>query len=128
MRPRAGRRFERRRLATVGRVGQTNGDTVHFDIIDKDGNMISATPSGGWPQSSPVIPEMGFPLGTRGQMFWLEEGLPGLAGAGQAAPQHPHARRSPIATASPTWSGARRAVISRISGSPRSSCATSIAA
>jgi gamma-glutamyltranspeptidase/glutathione hydrolase len=62
---------------TVGRVGQTNGDTVHFDIIDKDGNMISATPSGGWLQSSPVIPELGFPLGTRGQMFWLEEGLPG---------------------------------------------------
>jgi len=62
---------------TVGRVGQTNGDTVHFDIVDRDGNMITATPSGGWLQSSPVIPELGFPLGTRGQMFWLEEGLPG---------------------------------------------------
>ena len=62
---------------TVGRVGQTNGDTVHFDIVDRDGNMIAATPSGGWLQSSPVIPELGFPLGTRGQMFWLEEGLPG---------------------------------------------------
>ena len=61
---------------TVGRLGQTTGDTVHFDIIDKDGNMISATPSGGWLQSSPAIPELGFPLGTRGQMFWLEEGLP----------------------------------------------------
>src|SRR5262249_33076482 len=60
----------------VGRMGQTSGDTVHFDIVDKDGNMISATPSGGWLQSSPVIPELGFPLGTRGQMFWLEEGLP----------------------------------------------------
>ena len=62
---------------TVGRVGQTNGDTVHFDIVDREGNMITATPSGGWLQSSPVIPELGFPLGTRGQMFWLEEGLPG---------------------------------------------------
>jgi gamma-glutamyltranspeptidase/glutathione hydrolase len=68
---------------TVGRVGQTNGDTVHFDIIDKDGNMISATPSGGWLQSSPVIPELGFPLGTRGQMFWLEEGLPGSLAPGK---------------------------------------------
>jgi gamma-glutamyltranspeptidase/glutathione hydrolase len=38
--------------------------------------MISATPSGGWLQSSPVIPELGWPLGTRGQMFWLEGGLP----------------------------------------------------
>lgn len=62
---------------TVGRVGQTNGDTVHFDVVDREGNMIAATPSGGWLQSSPVIPELGFPLGTRGQMFWLEEGLPG---------------------------------------------------
>ena len=42
------------------------GDTVHFDIIDQAGNMVSATPSGGWLQSSPVIPELGFCLGTRG--------------------------------------------------------------
>ena len=68
---------------TVGRVGQTTGDTVHFDIIDQDGNMISATPSGGWLQSSPVIPELGFPFGTRGQMFWLEEGLPGSLAPGK---------------------------------------------
>ena len=38
--------------------------------------MLSATPSGGWLQSSPVIPSLGWPLGTRAQMFWLEEGLP----------------------------------------------------
>ena len=62
---------------TVGRLGQTSGDTVHFDIVDREGNMISATPSGGWLQSSPVVPELGFPISTRGQMFWLEEGLPG---------------------------------------------------
>jgi len=61
---------------TVGRLGGTRGDTVHFDIVDEAGNMVSATPSGGWLQSSPVIPELGFPLGTRAQMFWLEEGLP----------------------------------------------------
>ena len=48
-----------------------------------DGNMISATPSGGWLQSSPVIPELGFPIGTRGQMFWLEEGLPGSLAPGK---------------------------------------------
>ncbi len=61
---------------TVGRLGTVRGDTVHFDIIDKDGNMIAATPSGGWLQSSPVIPELGFPLGTRAQMFWLDESHP----------------------------------------------------
>jgi gamma-glutamyltranspeptidase/glutathione hydrolase len=38
--------------------------------------MISATPSGGWLQSSPTIPRLGFPLGSRLQMLWLEEGLP----------------------------------------------------
>src|SRR6516165_5717302 len=59
---------------TVGRLGEMRGDTVHFDIVDKAGNMISSTPSGGWLQSSPVIPELGFCLGTRAQMFWLEEG------------------------------------------------------
>ena len=52
------------------------GDTVHLDVADRFGNLVSATPSGGWLQSSPVIPELGWPLGTRAQMFWLEEGLP----------------------------------------------------
>jgi len=52
------------------------GDTVHIDVIDRHGNMISATPSGGWLQSSPTVPELGFCLNTRGQMFWLDEGLP----------------------------------------------------
>ena len=61
---------------TVGRLGEVRGDTVHFDIVDRAGNMVSATPSGGWLQSSPVIPELGFCLGTRGQMFWLEESHP----------------------------------------------------
>jgi gamma-glutamyltranspeptidase / glutathione hydrolase len=52
------------------------GDTVHLDVADRFGNLVSATPSGGWLQSSPVIPELGWPLGTRAQMFWLEERLP----------------------------------------------------
>ena len=56
--------------------GASIGDTCHLDVIDRWGNMISATPSGGWLHSSPAIPELGFALGTRMQMFWLEEGLP----------------------------------------------------
>lgn len=59
------------------------GDTCHLDVIDRHGNMVSATPSGGWLQSSPVIPDLGFCLGTRGQMFWLEEGLPNSLCGGQ---------------------------------------------
>ena len=68
---------------TVGRLGTTRGDTVHFDIVDQAGNMVSATPSGGWLQSSPVIPELGFCLGTRAQMFWLEEGHPASLAPGK---------------------------------------------
>lgn len=61
---------------TVADVVAERGDTVHIDVIDRHGNMVAATPSGGWLQSSPVIPSLGFPLGTRAQMFWLERGLP----------------------------------------------------
>ena len=59
------------------------GDTVHIDVIDRHGNMVSATPSGGWLQSSPVIPDLGFCLGSRAQMFWLEEGLPASLAPGK---------------------------------------------
>jgi gamma-glutamyltranspeptidase/glutathione hydrolase len=68
---------------TVGRVGEMRGDTVHFDIVDQAGNMVTATPSGGWLQSSPVIPDLGFCLGTRAQMFWLEEGHPAALAPGK---------------------------------------------
>jgi gamma-glutamyltranspeptidase/glutathione hydrolase len=61
---------------TVDTRGTTRGDTCHVDVVDRWGNIVSATPSGGWLQSSPVIPSLGFPLGTRAQMFWLEPGLP----------------------------------------------------
>jgi gamma-glutamyltranspeptidase / glutathione hydrolase len=69
--------------ASISRDGAVRGDTVHFDIIDRHGNMVSATPSGGWLQSSPVIPELGFCLGTRAQMFWLEEGHPAALAPGK---------------------------------------------
>ena len=52
-------------------------------MIDRHGNMVAATPSGGWLQSSPVIPELGFGLSTRAQMFWLEEGLPASLAPGK---------------------------------------------
>ncbi len=52
-----------------------DGDTAHLDVADHHGNMISCTPSGGWLQSSPVIPSLGMSLGTRAQMFWLQDGL-----------------------------------------------------
>lgn len=61
---------------TVRPDGETRGDTCHIDVVDRWGNMISATPSGGWLQSSPTIPALGFCLGSRLQMTWLQEGSP----------------------------------------------------
>ncbi|MGV4793948.1 gamma-glutamyltransferase family protein [Rhizobium sp. F40D2] len=55
---------------------EKRGDTVHIDVIDRDGNMVSVTPSGGWLQSSPTVPGLGFCLNSRAQMFWLKPGLP----------------------------------------------------
>jgi gamma-glutamyltranspeptidase / glutathione hydrolase len=52
------------------------GDTCHLDVADRHGNLVSATPSGGWLHGAPVVPGLGFCLGTRAQMFWLTEGLP----------------------------------------------------
>jgi gamma-glutamyltranspeptidase/glutathione hydrolase len=68
---------------SVGKRGVARGDTVHIDVIDRHGNMFSATPSGGWLQSSPVIPALGWPLGSRAQMFWLEEGQPASLAPGK---------------------------------------------
>ncbi len=62
--------------ASAGTGEPTRGDTCHIDVVDRDGMVISATPSGGWLQSSPTIGELGFCLGTRAQMLWLEPGLP----------------------------------------------------
>jgi gamma-glutamyltranspeptidase/glutathione hydrolase len=61
--------------ATLGAVSLGPGDTCHLDIADRFGNLVSATPSGGWLQSSPVVPGLGFCLGTRGQMFTLSPGF-----------------------------------------------------
>ena len=77
---------------TVGHLGEVRGDTVHFDIIDRHGNMLAATPSGGWLQSSPTIPALGFCLGTRAQMFVLDRDHPAALGKG----------RRPRTTLSPT--------------------------
>jgi gamma-glutamyltranspeptidase/glutathione hydrolase len=74
-------------------VGEpTRGDTCHVDVVDRFGNFVAATPSGGWLHGSPVVPDLGFSLSTRAQMFWLEDGLPN-----SLAP-----RKRPRTTLSPT--------------------------
>jgi gamma-glutamyltranspeptidase/glutathione hydrolase len=61
---------------TMAHLTERRGDTVHIDVIDRWGNAVSTTPSGGWLQSSPTVPGLGMPLNSRAQMFWLEDGLP----------------------------------------------------
>jgi gamma-glutamyltranspeptidase/glutathione hydrolase len=56
--------------------GQVRGDTCHLDVADRFGNVVAATPSGGWFQSSPAVPGLGFSVTTRGQMFWIDRDLP----------------------------------------------------
>jgi len=76
----------------MGNVRGFHGDTTHLDAADCDGNMVSITPSGGWIWGSPVIEGLGFPLGTRGQMFSLDTSHPNCIA--------PHKR--PRTTLSPT--------------------------
>ncbi len=55
-------------------------DTTQLTAADAAGNLVSATPSGGWILTSPAVPELGFPVGTRAQMFSLDAEHPnGLA-------------------------------------------------
>ena len=56
--------------------GRLQGDTCHLDVADRFGNLVAATPSGGWLQDSPAVPGLGFSVSTRGQMFWLDRDLP----------------------------------------------------
>jgi gamma-glutamyltranspeptidase / glutathione hydrolase len=63
---------------TVTQMGATRGDTCHVDVADRAGNLVACTPSGGWLQSSPAVPGLGFCLGTRAQIFNLEPGHPNV--------------------------------------------------
>ncbi len=86
---------------TMAHLSARRGDTVHLDVIDRWGNMISATPSGGWLQSSPVVPGLGMSLNSRAQMFWLDEGFPTTLAPG----------RRPRTTLSPSMAEGRRGAL-----------------
>ena len=80
---------------------RARGDTCHLDVADRWGNVVTATPSGGWLQSSPVIPSLGFCLGTRAQMFTLDPGLPATIAPG----------KRPRTTLTPDAGAARRRAV-----------------
>ena len=50
--------------------------TTAVNVVDKDGNLVSACPSGGLLQFSPAIPGLGFSLSERAQAFYLDEAHP----------------------------------------------------
>ncbi|MEU4569782.1 gamma-glutamyltransferase family protein [Micromonospora sp. NPDC023956] len=70
-------------IPAVVRLTEASGDTCCLTAVDREGNLVAATPSGGWLKSSPVVPGLGFPLGTRGQMAWLVEGHPNSLAPGK---------------------------------------------
>lgn len=53
-----------------------DGGTTHVSVIDRDGNMVCATPSGGSFGKSVFFPELGCALSTRIEMFNFEDGHP----------------------------------------------------
>ena len=83
---------EAREVRDLGLGHAHISDTTHLDSVDAQGNMVAATPSGGWLGTSPVVKGLGFPMGTRGQMFFLNEARPNALA--------PHKR--PRATLTPT--------------------------
>jgi len=62
---------------------QGRRDTTQCVAADAAGNVVAATPSGGWILTSPVVPELGFPLGTRAQMFVLDPAHPNVLAPGK---------------------------------------------
>jgi gamma-glutamyltranspeptidase/glutathione hydrolase len=57
--------------------------TTHIAAIDRDGNMIALTPSGGVFRKSVFSPELGCTLSTRSEMFYLEDGHPNAIAPGK---------------------------------------------
>jgi gamma-glutamyltranspeptidase/glutathione hydrolase len=57
--------------------------TTHIAAIDRDGNMMCLTPSGGVFRKSAFAPELGCTLSTRSEMFVLEDGHPNALAPGK---------------------------------------------
>jgi len=48
-------------------------DTTHISVIDKDGNVFDATPSGGWIPGAVILGDTGIGMSVRGEQFWLDK-------------------------------------------------------
>jgi gamma-glutamyltranspeptidase/glutathione hydrolase len=58
--------------AFLGSAGGNAGGTTHLSVVDEEGNIFIATPSGGRLHSGVVVPGMGFTLSHRAEIFYLD--------------------------------------------------------
>jgi gamma-glutamyltranspeptidase/glutathione hydrolase len=66
------------------RGSTTPGDTTCVDVVDKDGNLFSATPSSGWLLGGAFIAgDTGVPLSNRMQIFDLDPASPNVLVGGK---------------------------------------------
>jgi gamma-glutamyltranspeptidase/glutathione hydrolase len=72
-----------RPAASAAAGGGDASGTTHIAAIDRDGNMIGLTPSGGVFRKSAFVPELGCTLSTRSEMFVLEDGHPNVVAPGK---------------------------------------------
>src|SRR5207248_7517676 len=62
----------------------TSGDTTCVDVVDKDGNLFSATPSSGWLLGGAFVAgDTGVPLSNRMQVFDLDPASPNALAGGK---------------------------------------------
>ncbi len=47
-------------------------DTTHVAVVDKDGNVFDATPSGGWITGAVILGDTGIGMSVRGEQFFLD--------------------------------------------------------
>ena len=71
------------RAAETGAPAPVADGTTHIAAIDRAGNLIALTPSGGVFRKSAFAPELGCTLSTRSEMFVLEEGHPNALAPGK---------------------------------------------
>ncbi len=70
---------------TTGEHGdrQHESGTTHITVVDRDGNMVCATPSGGAFNKSVFFAELGFAISTRSEMLNFTEGHPNVVEPGK---------------------------------------------
>jgi gamma-glutamyltranspeptidase/glutathione hydrolase len=68
----------------LAKPGDPASDTTSIQIVDKDGNLFSCTPSSGWLQGGAYVAgDTGVPLGNRLTIFDLDPGSPNVIAGGK---------------------------------------------